>query len=206
MVATHEGSIPALLKRARAGDAAALDRLFTACRNYVAVVARAQMESGLKAKADASDLVQCTLLEAYRGFDGFHGATEAEWLAWLRKIVAHNAADFVRAYRGAAKRQVGREVPLAGPASDGGNGGNGREPAARLETPSQELLRKERALCMADALMHLPEDYREVVLLRNVERLPFDEVAARLGRSRPAAQMLWLRALRKLQDLLGEHP
>jgi RNA polymerase sigma-70 factor (ECF subfamily) len=78
------------------------------------------------------------------------------------------------------------------------------QPAADGETPSQLLVRKEEELRMADALMHLSPDHREVVELRNLQRLPFDEVAARLGRSRPAVQMLWLRAIQKLRELLAE--
>ena len=46
--------------------------------------------------------------------------------------------------------------------------------------------------------------YQQVILLRNVQRLSFNEVAERMGRSRPAVQMLWLRALKKLKDLLHD--
>ena len=49
----------------------------------------------------------------------------------------------------------------------------------------------------------LPADYQEVIILRNLERLPFDEIAERLGRSRPAVQMLWMRAIRKLQEIVA---
>ena len=82
-----------------------MNGLFEACRNYVGLLARTQVESWLRAKVDASDLVQQTLLEAYRDFGRFQGTTEAEWLAWLRRMLAHNAADFVRQYRGTKKRQ-----------------------------------------------------------------------------------------------------
>ena len=60
------------------------------------------------------------MLEAYRDFHKFRGNTEAEWLAWLRKILAHNAANFVRHYRGTAKRQAHREVSLAQQGDDTG--------------------------------------------------------------------------------------
>jgi RNA polymerase sigma-70 factor (ECF subfamily) len=183
-----------LLARARAGDRQALDHLFAVCRNYVAILAQSRLEGWLRAKVDPSDLVQQTLLEAYRGFPRFQGGTSGEWLAWLRRILDHNAADYVRHYHGTDKRRVGREVPLAG-SSDGG-----LDPPADGETPSQELLRKERELQVADALAKLSDDHRTVLLLRNLQRLPFDEVARRMGRSRPATQMLWMRAIRKLQE------
>src|SRR5262245_43290881 len=194
-------NVSELLERARAGDEAARNRLFVVCRNYVSIAARAEVASWLKSKVDASDLVQQTLLEARRGLANFRGTTEGEWLAWLKRILSHNAADFVRRYHGVEKRCAAREVSLAGTddsqmhapqLSDGG------------PTPSQLIMQKEMQLQVADAVARLPEDYQEVVILRNLQQLPFDEVAERMGRSRPAVQMLWMRAIRKLQELLSE--
>src|SRR5438552_15657507 len=105
-------TISDLLARARSKDPRQLDQLFAQCRNYLSVVARAQVESWLRAKVDASDIVQQTMLEAYRDFHKFRGTTEAEWLAWLRQILSHNAANFIRHYRGTANRQAQLEVPL----------------------------------------------------------------------------------------------
>ena len=191
--------VTGLLEQARAGDAAARERLFARCRDYLGLAARARVEGWLRAKVDASDLVQQTLLEAHRGFGRFQGATEAEWLAWLRRILDHNAADFVRRYRGTGKRQVGREVPLAT-----GSTVNGcPEPAAGDESPSAVAVRREGELRLAEALAQLSPDHREVVLLRNLQRLLFDEVARRMNRSRPAAQMLWMRAIQKLQEVMN---
>ena len=191
-----------LLNRARSGDELARDQLFAKCRNYVNVVARAHVESWLRAKVDASDLVQQTLLEAHRGFSAFRGQTEAEWLAWLRRILTHNATDFVRHYRGTEKRQARREIPL-----QISRGDRSRdfffEPSAHAETPSELVMRHERDVQVAEAVTDLPPDYQEVIMLRNLQRLPFNEVARRMGRSRPAVQMLWMRALRKLHEVLG---
>src|SRR5690606_38447974 len=80
-----------LLARARSGDGPAREALFEKCRAYVNVVARAQVESWMRTKVDASDLVQQTLLDAHRGLADFQGTTEAAWLAWLKRILAHNA-------------------------------------------------------------------------------------------------------------------
>jgi RNA polymerase sigma-70 factor (ECF subfamily) len=198
MVPGESVKVEALLERARVGDASAAEELLARCRSYLATVARAQVETWLQAKVDASDIVQQTLLEAHRGFRQFQGTSEAEWLSWLRRILARNAADFVRQYRGTAKRQVGREVSLA--AKAGTSSVLQFEPAGAEETPSAQLIRRERQLELAAALDRLSHDYREVIMLRNLQRLPFDEVARRMGRSRPAAQMLWMRAIHKLQQ------
>jgi len=190
-----------LLEQARSGDDSARDRLFLVCRNYVAIAARAEMASWLKSKVDASDLVQQTMLEAHRGLANFRGTTEAEWLGWLKRILVHNAADFVRRYHGVEKRCAKREVSLA--ASDESD-----RQAPQLSdggpSPSQLIMQKEMQLQVADAVARLPEDYQEVVILRNLQQLPFDEVADRMGRSRPAVQMLWMRAIRNLQQILTE--
>lgn len=198
---TGTDSIVKTLHQARAGDPQAMERLFESCRSYLNLVARAQVESWLQAKVDASDIVQQTLLEAYRDFKRFQGNTEGEWLAWLKRILAHNAADFIRQYHGTDKRQARREVPLNPSASSSAAGLF--EPADGEESPSQQVMRKEQELRVAEAVAQLAPDYREVIVLRNLERLPFDEVARRMGRSRPAVQMLWMRAIRKLQEVLA---
>lgn len=194
-----DSKLAELLKQARAGDPQKRDELFEQCRGYLGVVARAQVETWLRAKVDASDLVQQTLLEAHRDFDRFDGEKGAQWLAWLRRILTHNAADFIRRYRGTAKRQARREVPLGPPPGMTSIAGYG-DPAAPDETPSQQVIRQDDQLQLAAALSSLSADHREVIMLRNLQRLPFDEVAKRMDRSRPAVQMLWMRAIKKLQE------
>lgn len=195
-------SISEVLEGARAGHPEDVDRLFAACRSYLGLVARAQVESWMQAKVDASDLVQQTLLEAHRDFARFEGRTEAEWLAWLRRILSHNAGDFIRRFRGSAKRQVNREVAIQRPGDESQVGG-APEPQAMVDSPSQALIRQEAELRVADALAELPADYQEVIMLRNLQRLEFNEVARLMGRSRPAVQMLWMRALKRLQEVVG---
>jgi RNA polymerase sigma-70 factor (ECF subfamily) len=203
MAADKPPDLTELIRRARQGDAQCRDRLFEACRSYLGLIARAQVESWLRARVDASDLVQQTMLEAHRDFGRFQGSGQHQWLAWLRRILTHNAADFVRRYRGAAKRQVFREIRFRD-SRDTDAGPGAPEPAAAGSTPSQELQRRDDQLFVAAGLAELPPDYQEVILLRNLERLPFDEVARRMDRSRPAVQMLWMRAIRKLRDIVGE--
>lgn len=190
-------TIAELLCRARRGPDG-LEPLFGHCRNYLLLLARAQVAGRLRAKVDASDLVQQTLLEAYRDFGRFEGTTAAEWLAWLRRILTHNAMNAARHYQGTQQRDARREVGGLGQ----GDSAALPLPAAPGESPSQAAVRKERELQLADAIAHLPPDYQEVILLRNLQHLPFADIAERMGRSRPAVQMLWMRALEKLQESL----
>ncbi len=191
-----------LIQKTRQGDAESRERLFALCRSYLGFVARSQVESWLRVKVDASDLVQETMLEAHRDFERFQGGSEKEFLAWVRKILSHNAADFVRRYRGTAKRQARREVGFRDPADSVARGAP--EPAAADRTPSQEFLQIDNELRVTAAMAELPADYQEVIVLRNLQRLSFNEVAERMQRSRPAVQMLWMRAIKKLQSALGD--
>jgi RNA polymerase sigma-70 factor (ECF subfamily) len=198
---SKRAKVSELIAGARAGDERCRDELFALCRSYLGFVARSQVETWLRRKVDASDLVQETMLEAYRDFDCFEGATEQQWLAWLKRILAHNAADFMRRYHGTAKREAGREITFRDPDDSLARGAP--EPAAQQPTPSQEFLQIESELRLTAALAELPEDYQEVIVLRNLQRLPFNEVAERMNRSRPAVQMLWMRAIKKLQATIG---
>lgn len=198
-----DDAVRELIARTRSGDEAAREELFERCRRYVGLVARVQLESWLQQKVDASDLVQQTLMEAHRGFERFRGETQAEWLGWLRQIVTHNATDCVRHWQKAARRNVNREVPLGG--LPGGISGSFRADVADRDgaTPSEVAMQHEQELELADALDQLPEDYQEIIVLRNLQRLPFDEISARMGRSRGACQMLWTRAIQQLQKLMA---
>jgi RNA polymerase sigma-70 factor (ECF subfamily) len=191
-----------LLARARQGDAGSREKLFELCRSYLSFAARSKVETWLRRKVDASDLIQETMLEACRDFDRFEGKTEQEWLAWLKKILSHNAADFVRHYHGTEKREAGREVPFRDPNDSLSPGAP--EPAAPCATPSQEFLQIDTELRVTAAMAELPPDYQEVIYLRNLQRLSFNEVAERMDRTRPATQMLWMRAIKKLQEAMGE--
>jgi RNA polymerase sigma-70 factor (ECF subfamily) len=203
MSESNTPKVSELICGARDGDDECRDRLFGLCRSYLGFAARAQVESWLRVKVDASDLVQQTMLEAHRDFQKFQGTTEQEWLGWLKRILAHNVSDFIRRYKGTAKRRVQKEVPFRDPNVSGPARG-APEPAAAGRTPSQELALLDDSLRVTEALSSLTPDYQEVIVLRNLERLPFNEVAERMDRSRPAVQMLWMRAIKKLQETLGD--
>lgn len=196
--------IEGLIAKAQAGDEAARDQLFALCRDYLGLAARAQVETWLRAKIDASDLVQQTMLEAYRDFDRFEGKSQREWLGWLKRILAHNATDFIRQFRGTEKRKIDREVRIRQSKDSVDLSIGVPEPEGHAGTPSQALAQADDELRVAAALMELSEDHREVVMLRNFQRLSFNEVAERMGRSRPAVQMLWMRAIEKLRVVLDD--
>lgn len=191
-----------LLSRARNGDVSALGPLLELYQSYLILIARVQVGRKLQAKVDAGDLVQETFLEAHRQFPNFRGTTEAELTAWLRRILAGQIALMIRRYLGTKGRDLELEQRLAREVD---------ESSAMLEdalagsgtSPSQQVSRREQAVLLAEALDKLPDDYREVIVLRHLEQLPFAEVSARMGRSEDSVQKLWMRALKGLRQALG---
>ena len=149
MVESKLENVSVLISEARRGDAQARDRLFALCRTYLGFVARSQVESSLRMKVNASDLVQETMLEAFRDFARFEGASEQEWLAWLRRILPSQRGRFRAAIQGDGQAASRREmVPL----SAGSTLGGAAEPAADSATPSQEFLRLDTEMRLAAAM------------------------------------------------------
>lgn len=183
---------------ARRGSPEALGELLELCRRYLLQIANAQLDSKLQTKFGASDLVQETFLEAQRVFDRFQGDSPVELRAWLRAILLNKLADGERHFRGTAKRQLGREVGLSA------DSGSSPEPTAGLPTPSMVMMQGERAVALTAALQRLPEDYRQVIVWRQIEDLAFEDIAARFGRSVDAVRKLWWRAIQQLQHELGD--
>jgi RNA polymerase sigma-70 factor, ECF subfamily len=188
-----------LLARARAGEALSLGQLLELYRGYLSLLARLQIGRRLQGKADAADLVQETFLEAHQHWEGFRGTTEAELLSWLRRILATRIADFMRRYLGCQGRDVRLERELA-EELDNSSHDMDRGLLAKQDTPSQQVARREQGVLLADMLDVLPEDYREVLILRHLEGLSFPEVAQRMGRTLDAVKSLWTRALDRLRQ------
>jgi RNA polymerase sigma-70 factor (ECF subfamily) len=189
-------ALAGLLLDARGGSGEALGRLLEGCRGYLLFLANRAAETDLQAKAGASDLVQQTLLEGMRDFPQFRGTSAQEFRLWLRRLLVTNLANFRRSYRGTAKRAASLELPLNPLA--GSSDTPGVEPAADDSSPSEQAIRAERAAALWRAVDQLPPDYREVVRLRKVEQLGFEEIGARLGRTANAARLLFLRAVDRL--------
>jgi RNA polymerase sigma-70 factor, ECF subfamily len=192
-----------LLALAQRGDETALGSLLAVYRQYLAVLAQTQISRRLQGKADASDLVQETFLEAHRHFADFRGATEFEFSGWLRSILAGLIANHVRRYLGTKRRDARLERALAVHIDDLSDTLD-RGLAADINTPSQEAVSREATVRLSQAMGLLPPHYRQVILLRHLEGLPFAQVAEQMGRTVESVEKLWVRALALLRESLGE--
>ena len=189
-----------LLVEARAGDQAALGRLFEFYRNYLRLLARSLIHRPLQVRMDASDVVQETFLKAHREFRQFVGSGERELVAWLRQILVRTLSNQVKHHLAQGRdqrRQESLDVLL-----DRSSVAIQEQLADSVASPSAHAAGREQAVLLADALSRLPADYREVFILRNLEQVPVDEIAARMDRSPNAVRKLWRRAMVALKQAL----
>lgn len=174
---------------------------FERFRAYLTVLARGQLDQRLRAKVDASDIVQQTLLQAHRGAADFRGADEAQLAAWLRQILArtltHELRDMQR-----EKRDVRRERSLEADLTSS---------SARLEgwlaadqtSPDGRAERNELVLKLSSALESLPPDQREAVILHYLRGWKLAQIADQLTCSIPAVGGLLHRGLKALRTELS---
>ena len=193
-----DDSVVDLIKRARDGEVAALGQLLEVYRSYIGLLARLQIDRRLQGQIASSDLVQETFLHAERHFAGFRGRSEGELVVWLRRVLASQVARLYR-HHSAQLRDYHLDRQLSAEA-DQSSQLLQQAPVQPQSSPSRSAARREEAVLLADALQRLPEDYREVILWRNLEGLSFDLVAERMDRTVHSVKNLWTRALGKLRD------
>ena len=192
-----------LLAGARKGDNECLGALLELYRNYLHLLARTQIDLHLRGRASPSDVVQETFTQACQHFEQFRGTSTPELIAWLRRILVNTLAQLVAKQVKARKRDVRREVSVERWARGLEDSCNALEAALASphSSPSAQAEQREQAALVADLLDRLPASYREVIVLRNLEGLSFEEVARRMKRTSGAVRILWLRALDRLRQM-----
>jgi RNA polymerase sigma-70 factor (ECF subfamily) len=169
-------------------------------RSYLLLLARLQLAPEFQGKLDPSDLVQQTMLKAHQSRDQFRGSSDAEYLAWLRTILANTLADAARKFApkaGARERSLEADLEQSSRRLEG-------ILAADQTSPSQRVIRHEQLIQLADALAQLPDDQRQAVELRHLQGLATLEIAGRMDRSVAAVGGLLQRGLRALRVSLDE--
>lgn len=176
---------------ARRGSSAGLGRLLERYRPYLLAIALQELPAELTGKLGASDVVQASLLKGCEQFHAFRGNSPEELSAWLRQILLSHLLNVAEAYR-AQKREVKREQSIVGHLVD-----------VNQLTPSGEAISRETWESLQGALDRLPEHYRQIILLRHRDDLSFAEIGRETNLSDEAARKVWSRAIRKLQEELG---
>ena len=192
-----------LINEARAGKGESLGKILEVYQSYLSILASTHMRTNLRGRLNPSDVVQETMLAAYRGFPQFRGQSEGELLAWLRQTLINCLHRAVETHVTAQKRDVRCEVSidqaianlehsatnLAGCLADPG------------PSPSSAMRERERQFALAGQLEKLKPEYRDVIVMRNLHGLSFEHIGKRMNRKTGTVRMLWLRAIEKFREV-----
>ncbi len=183
-----------LLARLRAGSEAAYEELVRSQGGRLLAVARRFLDS----EEDARDAVQDAFLSAFRSLDRFEG--NARISTWLHRIVVNASLMKLRSRRRRPEKSIEELLPRFK------DDGHLVEPAVEWRPdPEVELERRELGALILRQIQELPEGYRNVLLLRDIEGFDTEEAAEAMGISPNALKTRLHRARLALRGLLEPH-
>lgn len=171
-------------------------------RDYLRLLARAQLPAKLRGKLDDSDIVQQALLQAYQNLSQFRGQTESELAGWLRRILSNCLTDAARRF-GTEGRDLAREHSLEGAIEQSSVRLEGWL-AADQSSPSGQAIRHEQLLQLSESLTQLPEDQRTALELLHLKGCTVEEISLEIGRSKSAVGGLLRRGMKRLRELMEQ--
>jgi RNA polymerase sigma-70 factor, ECF subfamily len=180
------------LAAARQGDREAFSSLVSPHASRLHALARRLTRSA----EDAEDVCQESLLKAFTKLDQFSGSQieRDEFRAWLMKITANCAIDYVR------RKKADKFIPIDDCES---SATELHSTGSWAESPEERCTRQEQLRMIAEAMSKLPTELRNVCLMRNMMELSTKEVALRLGISSLAVRLRLFRAHGQLRKILS---
>ena len=192
-----------LLKDAKEGDGQAVERLLARHRQSLHRMIELRMDQRIKRRVDVSDVVQDVLIEANRRLQDYLQNPAMAFHLWIRQIAKDRLIDAHRRHRVSAKRSIDREQANVVHATVDQSS---LEIVAQLcdpaMTPAAAASQRELASHVEAVIARLGTSDRDIILMRHYEQLNNGEIAAALGLTEPAASMRYLRAIRRLRELL----
>ena len=189
-----------LLRQARIGDRQAFEKLFARYRSELRRVIALRLDPKIRTRMDPSDVVQETQLEAFCRLPDFLERRPMPFRLWLRKTAYERLLDARRQHVQAARRAVGREIPLPERSSLL----LAQQLLAPGSTPSQRLDRRELAHRVRRALAQLAEPDQEILIMRAFEGMSNQEVGYVLDLDPGTASKRYGRALLRLHKVLSQ--
>ena len=208
MPETVDDKEPDLLRQALTGDETALATLFDAYRERLKRMIRLRLDRRLSGRVDTSDILQDAYLDIRRRIPEYAKDPVAmPFHLWLRLVAGQRLTDVHRYHLGSQMRNAGQEVSLhRGPFPQADSVSLAAQLLGKMTSASQAAIRVEHKLIVQEALNGMDSIDREVLALRHFEHLSNDETAQVLGLSKSAASNRYIRALKRLKEILSSIP
>src|SRR6516164_3726128 len=192
-----------LLRRAAAGDGTSWEALVDRSRPRLRRMVAFRLDHRLRGRIDPSDVLQDAYLEAWRDLGSYLERPELPFFLWLRGIAGNKLRELHRHHLGAQRRDPRREVSIHGGATaETTTTALADQLFGDLTRASEEAVRHELKLRLHEVIDAMDPLDREVLALRYSEQLSPAETARVLGIKEKAAGLRYLRAVRRLKEIL----
>jgi RNA polymerase sigma-70 factor (ECF subfamily) len=204
---SDSSEISDLLQRAAAGEPEALRELFSRYRDRLKRMVHLRLSRRLQGRVDDSDVIQETYLEISKKLPEYVQAPELPLFLWLRHMTGLKLAEVHRRHLGTQLRDADREVSLhRGGLPEADSVSLAAQLLGKLTTPSQAAIKAEQRIYVQEALNSMDPIDREVLALKHFEQLSTSEIAQVLGLSKAGAGSRYLRAIKRLREILERIP
>jgi RNA polymerase sigma-70 factor (ECF subfamily) len=206
-MANESDETAALLRRAADGEEGALRELVSRHRDRLKRMVHLRLSRRPAGRVDDSDVLQEAFVEVARTLPGYAREPKVPLYLWLRHLTVLKLAEIHRRHLGTQLRDADREVTLhRGGLPPADSVSLAAQLLGTLTTPSQAAIKAETRLLVQEALNAMDPVDREVLALKHFEQLSTAEIAAVLGMSKAGAGSRYLRAIKRLREILAKTP
>jgi len=196
-----------LLERVAGGDAQAAQELFGRYRDRLKRMVHLRLSRRLQGRVDDSDVLQEAFLDISRRFPEYVAEPKLPFFLWLRHLTGLKLVEVHRRHLGMQLRDADREVTLhRGGLPEADSVSLAAQLLGTMTTPSQAAIKAETRLMVQEALNSMDAIDREVLALKHFEQLSTSEIAEVLGMSKAGAGSRYLRAIKRLREILSRIP
>ena len=193
-----------LIRRVSSKDGKAPEELFALHHERLRKMIHFRLDRRLRGKIRSAEILQEVYREACRHIDKYLADTEEPFFLWLRFLTAQRMLITYRQHLGTKMRDANVEVSMFRGGMKAVATSIAEELLAGLSSPDQAAIRHEQRLQLQDALNRMDETDREVLVLRHFEELSNHQVAQVLELSKTAASNRYVRALKRLREILRD--
>jgi RNA polymerase sigma-70 factor (ECF subfamily) len=206
-MAPNSEETPALLQRAAGGDHRAVRELFVLHRERLKRMVHLRVSRRLQGRVDDSDVLQEAFLDVSTQLGEYAADPKLPLYLWLRQITGLKLAEIHQRHLGTQLHDADGEVTLhRGGLPEADSVSLAAHLLGQLTRPSQAAIKAETRLIVQDALNNMDPTDREVLALKHFEQLSTSEIAEVLGMSKAGAGSRYLRAIKRLKDILSQIP